>query len=194
MTAVWRIDAGEGPRLAAGAGRAARGASRPESGVSDLLQPGGWESLPQLAAGGEPVPAGHRVLAPVDGQEVWAAGVTYRRSRDARLAESGQLDVYDHVYDAERPELFFKAAAAARRAAPARPSASAPTRAWDVPEPELAVVVDAAGEIVAATRSATTSRRAASRARTRCTCRRRRSTGTASAWVPRSSAGRTCPT
>ncbi len=43
-------------------------------------------------------------------QEVWASGVTYLRSRDARMAESGSADVYDLVYAAERPELFFKAA------------------------------------------------------------------------------------
>ena len=58
----------------------------------------------------EEVPAGAEGLAPLDEhQEVWASGVTYLRSRDARMAESGSADVYDLVYDAERPELFFKA-------------------------------------------------------------------------------------
>jgi 2-dehydro-3-deoxy-D-arabinonate dehydratase len=118
--------------------------------VADLLQPGGWDRLPDLAADGEPVPAAYRVLAPVDDQDVWAAGVTYRRSRDARLAESGQLDAYDKVYVAERPELFWKAGPGEARG----PGESVGVRAdsgWDVPEPELAVVVDASGRIVAAT-------------------------------------------
>jgi 2-dehydro-3-deoxy-D-arabinonate dehydratase len=117
--------------------------------VSDLLQPGGWDQLPGLAEGGAAVPAEHAVLAPVDDQDVWAAGVTYRRSRDARLAESGQLDAYDKVYAAERPELFWKAGPHEARG----PGASVGIRAdsgWDVPEPELAVVVDASGRIVAA--------------------------------------------
>ena len=53
-----------------------------------------------------------RVLAPVDGiTEVWAAGVTYRRSREARAEESREADVYERVYDADRPELFFKSVA-----------------------------------------------------------------------------------
>jgi 2-dehydro-3-deoxy-D-arabinonate dehydratase len=56
-----------------------------------------------------PVPAGARVVAPIGGQEVWAAGVTYTRSRDARVLESGTPDPYERVYQAERPELFFKA-------------------------------------------------------------------------------------
>ena len=118
--------------------------------VTDLLQPGGWDRLPELAAGGEPVPSAYRVLAPVDDQDVWAAGVTYRRSRDARLAESGQLDAYDKVYVADRPELFWKAGPGEARG----PGETVGIRAdsgWDVPEPELAVVVDATGRIVAAT-------------------------------------------
>src|SRR3954447_23703292 len=49
-----------------------------------------------------------RLRAPVDTQEVWAAGVTYERSRAARMEESTQQDVYDRVYSAERPEVFFK--------------------------------------------------------------------------------------
>ena len=56
------------------------------------------------------VPATGRLLAPIEAtQEVWAAGVTYLRSRDAREAESAVKDVYARVYEAERPELFFKA-------------------------------------------------------------------------------------
>jgi 2-dehydro-3-deoxy-D-arabinonate dehydratase len=151
MTAVWRIDAGAGPRLATGAAGGPPEVMLPAGvRVTDLLQPGAWERLPEPAADAEPVPAGYRVLAPVDEQDVWAAGVTYRRSRDARLAESGQLDAYDKVYVAERPELFWKAGPHEARG----PGETVGIRAdsgWDVPEPELAVVADATGRIVAAT-------------------------------------------
>jgi 2-dehydro-3-deoxy-D-arabinonate dehydratase len=151
VTAVWRIDGGAGPRLATGpAGDGPQVLLPARVRVADLLAPGGWAGLSELAAGGEPVPAGHRVLAPLDEQNVWAAGVTYRRSRDARLAESGQLDAYDKVYVAQRPELFWKAGPHEARG----PGETVGIRAdstWDVPEPELAVVADATGRIVAAT-------------------------------------------
>lgn len=87
------------------------------------------------------------LLAPLESQEVWACGVTYERSRDARMRESSQASVYDLVYDADRPEVFFKAT-------PARvvgPGAAVVIRAdsgWDVPEPELALVLNSALEIV----------------------------------------------
>lgn len=87
-------------------------------------------------------------LAPIDGQtEVWAAGVTYKRSADARVEESTTPDIYTRVYTARRPEIFFKATA--RRVA--GPDAQIVVRAdstWDVPEPELAIVVNAHAEIV----------------------------------------------
>ena len=89
-----------------------------------------------------PVPAGARVLAPIDAQEVWAAGVTYERSRTARMEESHQASVYDEAYVAERPELFFKSPGWRVRG----PGASVGVRvdsAWNVPEPELALVVAA---------------------------------------------------
>jgi 2-dehydro-3-deoxy-D-arabinonate dehydratase len=78
---------------------------------------------------------------------VWAAGVTYAASRTARNEESGGHDFYDKVYDAERPELFFKASPGRVRG----PGGTICVRAdsgWDVPEPELAVVISAAGEIL----------------------------------------------
>ncbi|TYT25409.1 fumarylacetoacetate hydrolase [Luteimonas viscosa] len=88
------------------------------------------------------------LLAPVeDAQEVWASGVTYLSSRMAREAESQSRDVYQKVYDAERPELFFKATGwrVAGHGAPIRVRADS---AWDVPEPELVLVLTSAGEIV----------------------------------------------
>jgi len=88
------------------------------------------------------------LLAPVDGRtEVWAAGVTYERSRTARMAESEQsADIYDRVYAAERPELFFKSAAW-RVSGPGQPVSVRQDSTIDVPEPELAVVLNAAGAV-----------------------------------------------
>lgn len=86
------------------------------------------------------------LLPPVDEQEIWAAGVTYERSRDARIEESQTDDIYDRVYDAARPEIFFKAPAY-RCAGPYEPIAIRHDSTWDVPEPELALVIDGRGEI-----------------------------------------------
>lgn len=92
---------------------------------------------------------GAEVLPPVVSQEVWAAGVTYYRSREARIEESkeaGGGSFYDRVYEAERPELFFKAAGWRVRAhgEPIRVRRDA---SWSVPEPELALCVNAEGRI-----------------------------------------------
>ncbi|UFH56788.1 fumarylacetoacetate hydrolase family protein [Spirosoma sp. KNUC1025] len=90
------------------------------------------------------------LLAPIGRQEVWASGVTYLRSRNARMEESkksGGDNFYDRVYDAERPELFFKAT-------PERvvgPGANVRIRAdstWNVPEPELTLFITSTGKIV----------------------------------------------
>jgi len=86
------------------------------------------------------------LVAPVDQQEVWAAGVTYLRSRDARMEESTQKDVYDLVYDAPRPEIFLKATPS-RVKGPGEAVAIRGDSTWDVPEPELALVLTSAGEI-----------------------------------------------
>jgi 2-dehydro-3-deoxy-D-arabinonate dehydratase len=88
-------------------------------------------------------------LAPVDGRtEVWAAGVTYERSRAARIAESEEsADVYDRVYAAERPELFFKSAAWRVRGPGSAVSVRSDSSV-DVPEPELAAVLNCAGDVV----------------------------------------------
>jgi 2-dehydro-3-deoxy-D-arabinonate dehydratase len=88
--------------------------------------------------------------APIEHQEVWASGVTYYRSRSARIEESkdaGGGDFYDRVYSAERPELFFKAVAHKV----AGPNSQVRIRAdarWSVPEPELTLAVNPRGEII----------------------------------------------
>jgi 2-dehydro-3-deoxy-D-arabinonate dehydratase len=88
------------------------------------------------------------LLAPIDGDtEVWAAGVTYRRSEEARMEESGTPDVYAKVYSAERPEIFFKANER-RVAGPNERVVIRADSTWDVPEPELAIVINAHAEIV----------------------------------------------
>jgi 2-dehydro-3-deoxy-D-arabinonate dehydratase len=89
-------------------------------------------------------------LAPIDSQEVWAAGVTYYRSRTARMAESevaGGGSFYDRVYTAERPELFFKALPH-RVAGPGEKVRIRRDSKWNVPEPELALVISPEGKII----------------------------------------------
>jgi len=98
------------------------------------------------AAGGEM--SGGTLLAPLEADsEVWAAGVTYLRSRVAREAESTVKDVYARVYEAERPELFFKAPGW-RVAGHGMPIRIRKDSRWNVPEPELTLVANARGEIV----------------------------------------------
>ena len=87
-------------------------------------------------------------MAPIDSQEVWAAGVTYLRSKTARMAESqSAATAYDKVYDAPRPEIFFKATPR-RCAGPGQPLRLRDDSNWMVPEPELTLVVSAAKHIV----------------------------------------------
>lgn len=90
-----------------------------------------------------------RLLAPIDGRtEVWACGVTYEISRDARMEESRRdASVYERVYEAERPELFFKAPAW-KVSGDGQPIAVREDSTLDVPEPEVALVLDHEGEIV----------------------------------------------
>lgn len=89
------------------------------------------------------------VLAPIGNQEVWAAGVTYYRSRNARMDESkdaGGGSFYDRVYAAERPELFFKATG--RRVVGPRGAVRIRSDAkWSVPEPELTLLINSAGDV-----------------------------------------------
>ncbi|WP_326836561.1 fumarylacetoacetate hydrolase family protein [Amycolatopsis rhabdoformis] len=143
MTSLVKTAAGWCVRDAAGTGLLPEGTT-----LGSLL------ALPadELAARAAAVPRSSAVpgapLAPVDDDtEVWAAGVTYEVSRAARMEESGDADVYARVYEAERPELFFKTVGRRVRG----PGEAIGVRAdstWDVPEPELAVVANAAGEIV----------------------------------------------
>lgn len=88
-----------------------------------------------------------RVLAPIDPQqEVWAAGVTYLRSRDGRIEEASDGTPYDKVYGAERPELFFKATGV-RVVGDGEPVGKRADSTWDVPESELGIVLSASGAI-----------------------------------------------
>jgi 2-dehydro-3-deoxy-D-arabinonate dehydratase len=89
-----------------------------------------------------------QVLAPIDGEtEVWAAGVTYKRSVDARVEESNTPDIYTRVYMAARPELFFKGQER-RIAGPDEAISVRADSVWNVPEPELALVINSHAEIV----------------------------------------------
>jgi 2-dehydro-3-deoxy-D-arabinonate dehydratase len=90
------------------------------------------------------------ILAPAVSQEVWAAGVTYYRSRDARIEESkeaGGGNFYDRVYSAERPELFFKSTGS-RVVGPNHTVRIRSDARWSVPEPELTLLINPAGAIV----------------------------------------------
>jgi 2-dehydro-3-deoxy-D-arabinonate dehydratase len=121
----------------------------------------GWDDLvtdPDIHArlrqslNGPPVPAPEpdELLAPIGTQEVWAAGVTYYRSRSARIEESkdaGGGTFYDRVYAAERPELFFKATAR-RVVSPGAPVRIRSDASWSVPEPELTLLLLPDGNIV----------------------------------------------
>ncbi len=114
------------------------------SGLSQISEPLSFDLSQHLLS---------NPMAPIGSQEVWAAGVTYLRSRDARMEESkesGASDVYSKVYEADRPELFFKAL-------PHRVSGQGEEvyirkdSAWNVPEPELTLFINSNGEIQAYT-------------------------------------------
>jgi 2-dehydro-3-deoxy-D-arabinonate dehydratase len=136
-----------GPRV--GVRRDGRVAPLPWGSVAELLR----EPLDVLREG--LIPSGPYVdaaevafLPPVDGRtEVWAAGVTYERSRTGRVEESSDASVYEKVYEAERPELFLKSVAW-RVVTDAEPVALRADSTLDVPEPELALVANRHGEIV----------------------------------------------
>ena len=90
------------------------------------------------------------ILAPIENQEIWASGVTYMRSREARMDESkdsGGADFYAKVYEAERPELFFKSTAA-RCVGTGEKVRIRKDSKWNVPEPELTLFINSSGKIV----------------------------------------------
>ena len=93
------------------------------------------------------LPEGLELLAPLDPPEVWCSGVTYERSRDARMEESMIRDVYADVYEADRPELFLKDAACRRTVGPREPIGIRGDSGWNVPEPELGLVLGEGGAI-----------------------------------------------
>src|ERR1700752_4647660 len=95
-------------------------------------------------------PTPQDALPPIDSQELWAAGVTYYRSREARMEESksaGGGDFYDRVYSAARPELFFKATGR-RVIGPAGKVRIRSDARWSVPEPELTLALSSSGRII----------------------------------------------
>lgn len=92
--------------------------------------------------------ANHKLLAPIEpDQEVWASGVTYAYSRDAREMETEVKNIYQKVYEAKRPELFFKAAGW-RTVGQNSSIRIRKDTVWNVPEPELALVINCFGEVV----------------------------------------------
>jgi 2-dehydro-3-deoxy-D-arabinonate dehydratase len=119
-------------------------------GLHEYLQ----SAIASLTAVGEEESIGElQVKAPIGSQEIWAAGVTYQRSKTARMEESeasGGAVFYDKVYEAERPELFFKATpyrtVGHRDLVNIRRDSS-----WDVPEPELTLFINSSGKIMAYT-------------------------------------------
>ena len=101
------------------------------------------ETIPILDPETLELPEPWELLVPILAPETWAAGVTYERSRPARMHESKAVDVYELVYEAERPELFLKDAAGRRTVGPGAPIAARGDASWTVPEAELAVVLGA---------------------------------------------------
>ena len=156
---LFRFQTGDGPHLGLMAGDGRRfdlTAAAPQAFASVAA----WLGLPEpVAAAREaagraeafPVAGDVAVLAPVDAQEVWAAGVTYERSKVARMEESESGgDFYDRVYEAERPELFLKATPRLV-VGPNQPVRVRRDSTWDVPEPEMTLVLSSAGRIVGVT-------------------------------------------
>ncbi len=94
------------------------------------------------------IEAGHDLLRPLDPPEIWCAGVTYERSRDARVDEATVSDVYTMVYDASRPELFLKDAGCRRTVGPGEPIGIRTDSTWNVPEPEIGLVIGEHGAIL----------------------------------------------
>jgi 2-dehydro-3-deoxy-D-arabinonate dehydratase len=115
-----------------------------ENGVITL---GGGSQVTPLDPDSVQLPEGYELMTPLAAPEIWCAGVTYERSRDARVEESAVKDVYTMVYDAPRPELFMKDAGMRRTVAPGLPIGIRDDSTWNVPEPEIGVVIGTNGRI-----------------------------------------------
>jgi 2-dehydro-3-deoxy-D-arabinonate dehydratase len=115
-------------------------------GLDDLLRLSLTEARAVVESAGDPADLGGTLLPPVDSQEVWGAGVTYGRSRSGRMEESTEAGIYDRVYRAFRPEVFFKATAS-RVVGDGQSVGVRADSTWNAPEPELGLVVNAAGDI-----------------------------------------------
>lgn len=107
------------------------------------------QKLTETVESGSPIPVSDvKFLAPIDRQEVWAAGVTYIRSKSARMEESETAaSCYDRVYEADRPEIFFKATPN-RVVGPGGDLRIRVDSKWNVPEPEITLVINSRKEIV----------------------------------------------
>jgi 2-dehydro-3-deoxy-D-arabinonate dehydratase len=131
-------------------------------GELKLVANGDWDAIfrgtvpvPALTSTGEAsgqidAMKGHGILPPIGSQEVWAAGVTYLRSRTARMEESsdaGGSSFYDRVYAAHRPELFFKATPH-RVVGHGQPMRLRSDSKWNVPEPELTLAFTSGGKLL----------------------------------------------
>jgi 2-dehydro-3-deoxy-D-arabinonate dehydratase len=145
--ALWKLQLGETELLAAGPSASGPDRLIAAYDLDSLLAEGGDALANALDdSTGTPIPPGARVVAPVGSQPIWASGVTYERSRAARNAESGTSDIYDRVFAAKRPELFFKASSTSVRG----PGEAVGIRAdstWNVPEPEVTLVLDSMGNV-----------------------------------------------
>jgi 2-dehydro-3-deoxy-D-arabinonate dehydratase len=115
-------------------------------GLDDLLRLPLSEARAALELVGRGADLGGTLLPPVESQEVWGAGVTYERSRAGRIEESTEAAVYDRIYLARRPEVFFKATAQ-RVVSHGEPIGVRADSPWNAPEPELGLVLNATGEI-----------------------------------------------
>jgi 2-dehydro-3-deoxy-D-arabinonate dehydratase len=148
-TGVFRLRMSDGsPRLAVGDVEDGPNALAPKTASIDAVLAGGGPTFDDvISSATEPVPTDAQVLPPVESQEIWAAGVTYLRSRDARVEEALETSPYDRVYEAVRPELFLKTPGW-RAVGPDEPIAVRRDSAWNVPEPELALVLDAGMNVV----------------------------------------------
>lgn len=94
---------------------------------------------------------GRTLIAPIDPPEVWCAEVTYERGRDSHKDDSAMRDVYDLVYDAHRPQLLLKDAGCRRTVGPGEPVGVRGDSTWNVPEPEIGLVIGERGRILAYT-------------------------------------------